>query len=153
MMKVKVVRACGERHKQYLGLNYRQITPERYIEKFERGFYFVIEKEETGQPFGWLRYGFFWDSEPFVNMLVGLFPVCRWAGSAAGTDFVRSPPSSMLLLLLFRLVSSVVCVAHRRKVSWKWIWSTIGDGMGERHAYRTARHSCDDKLSIGRAGL
>lgn len=51
----------------YLVANYKDITEATFNAKYANGEYMVIR--ENAKPFGWLRWGYFWDSLPFMNML------------------------------------------------------------------------------------
>ena len=51
----------------YLVKNDHHVTPETVKAKLERGEIIIIRDNE--QPIGWLRFGYFWDEIPFMNML------------------------------------------------------------------------------------
>lgn len=56
-----------EAERPYLEGNFRHISREMFERKLAAGEYLVIKQDET--PFGWLRWGYFWDEIPFMNML------------------------------------------------------------------------------------
>lgn len=51
----------------YLRTRYRHISAEMFERKFNAGEYMLIFHDDT--PIGWLRWGYFWDSIPFMHML------------------------------------------------------------------------------------
>jgi GNAT superfamily N-acetyltransferase len=52
----------------YLQENDRHIPAERLRHKIERGEVIIIKN--SVKPIGWLRFGFFWDLIPMMNMLM-----------------------------------------------------------------------------------
>jgi ribosomal protein S18 acetylase RimI-like enzyme len=52
---------------EYLVKNDHHVTPEVIKTKLNQGEIIIIH--DTTQPIGWLRYGYFWDEIPFMNML------------------------------------------------------------------------------------
>ncbi len=53
--------------KSYLSDLYRHISQTMFERKFSAGEYMIISDDE--KPFGWLRWGYFWDNTPMMNML------------------------------------------------------------------------------------
>lgn len=51
----------------YLETRYRHIGATTFAAKFDAYEYMVIRQGDD--PFGWLRWGYFWDTIPFMNML------------------------------------------------------------------------------------
>ncbi|GAB4515165.1 MAG: GNAT family N-acetyltransferase [Anaerolineae bacterium] len=66
-MSINTAVASTPEDRAYLETRYRHISAAMFARKFAVGEYMVIRREE--QPFGWLRWGYFWDSIPFMNML------------------------------------------------------------------------------------
>jgi ribosomal protein S18 acetylase RimI-like enzyme len=58
---------AGEEDYGYLAKHDRHVRPEMLREKIGRGEVIVLRNGEGRA--GWLRYGYFWDELPFVNML------------------------------------------------------------------------------------
>jgi len=58
---------ADDRDYDYLVKNDRHITPEMLRRKLQQNEIIVIR--DNGQPVGWLRYSYFWDEIPFMNML------------------------------------------------------------------------------------
>ncbi len=52
----------------FLKANDRHIPPELLIEKVQRKE--IILAKNAGKIIGWLRFGYFWDQYPFMNMLM-----------------------------------------------------------------------------------
>jgi ribosomal protein S18 acetylase RimI-like enzyme len=52
---------------EYLARNDTHLSAESLAKKVECGEVIVVRL--NGQPVGWLRYGYFWDLVPFMNML------------------------------------------------------------------------------------
>jgi len=59
--------ATQEKDYEYLVQNDWHIRPETTKQKIERCEVIVIR--DNSQPVGWLRYGYLWDTVPFMNML------------------------------------------------------------------------------------
>ncbi|MEM9952804.1 MAG: GNAT family N-acetyltransferase [Chloroflexota bacterium] len=53
--------------KSYLDERYRHISQRMYERKFQTGEYMVIANDDA--LIGWLRWGYFWDNTPMMNML------------------------------------------------------------------------------------
>lgn len=51
----------------YLAQNDRHITAAVLTQKIQEGLILVVHEAAT--PIGWLRYNYFWDSIPFMNLL------------------------------------------------------------------------------------
>lgn len=64
---VEIEFATQEKDYEYLAKNGRHIRPETTRQKIERCEIIVIR--DNSQPVGWLRFGYFWDTVPFMNML------------------------------------------------------------------------------------
>ena len=52
----------------YLRERDRHVLPALVAPKLEAGE-FLIVRNENSQPAGWLRFGYFWDNTPFLNMM------------------------------------------------------------------------------------
>jgi ribosomal protein S18 acetylase RimI-like enzyme len=76
----------------YLSQNDRHITPTVLKRKLEDGEIFVARQDTM--PIGWLRYGLFWDSIPFMNML---FVSETKRGMGVGTQLVSYWETQMRL--------------------------------------------------------
>ncbi|MBW7883533.1 MAG: GNAT family N-acetyltransferase [Caldilineaceae bacterium] len=61
------IRFAGEMDLTYLIANDRHVTPETVREKVMRGEIIVVS--DGRELLGWLRFGYFWDVIPFINML------------------------------------------------------------------------------------
>lgn len=52
----------------YLAANDRHLSPAMLAQKIARGEIAMLYAEEA-QPIGWLRFGYFWDELPFMNLV------------------------------------------------------------------------------------
>lgn len=66
-MSVKTGIANSDSERAYLQTRYRHISETMFQHKFDAGEYMLISHDDA--PLGWLRWGYFWDSIPFMNML------------------------------------------------------------------------------------
>ena len=66
-MQIQTAIATSDRDRAYLETRYRHIDAATFTRKFAAGEYMVIRHSDA--PFGWLRWGYFWDSLPFMNLL------------------------------------------------------------------------------------
>ncbi len=88
------------KHRQYLLANDRHISAEMLKRKIAQECVLIILQEDA--PVGWLRWGYFWDEIPFMNMLhiaeahrqrgLGRRLVSNWHGRMrkAGYDIVMT---------------------------------------------------------------
>lgn len=67
MTHMIIVKIATNSEKSYLNENYRHISQQMFERKFVAGEYMVIKEDD--KPFGWLRWGYFWDEIPMMNML------------------------------------------------------------------------------------
>jgi ribosomal protein S18 acetylase RimI-like enzyme len=83
-MDIEIAIATNAEYDQLADLD-RHVTPNVIAEKITRGEILVALTGVT--VIGWLRYGYFWDSIPFMNMLVVQEP---YRGRGIGTQLTTS---------------------------------------------------------------
>jgi GNAT superfamily N-acetyltransferase len=62
-----LITVAQENDRDYLASRFRHIRSSMFEIKFKAGEYLLIKQDN--RPFGWLRWGYFWDEIPFMNML------------------------------------------------------------------------------------
>lgn len=66
------IMAASARERLFLAQNDRNIRPEELNAAIAQGR--VLTAWENGAPIGWLRWNWFWDNTPFLNLLYVLVP-------------------------------------------------------------------------------
>lgn len=82
-MSVKI-RLAGENDLSVLSENDRHVSAETLKKKISDKNILIAEAD--GEFAGWLRFNFFWDEIPFMNML---FVIQRFRGKGIGAELVR----------------------------------------------------------------
>ncbi|MCM1328907.1 MAG: GNAT family N-acetyltransferase [Ruminococcus sp.] len=85
------IRIAEERDFEFLRRNDRHVTEEILKKKIADKNILIAEAD--GEPAGWLRYGFFWDEIPFMNML---FVLEKFRGKGVGRGLVKEWERLML---------------------------------------------------------
>lgn len=62
-----LITSVQENDRDYLASRFRHIRSSMFETKLRAGEYLLIKRDN--RPFGWLRWGYFWDEIPFMNML------------------------------------------------------------------------------------
>lgn len=85
-----MIRIAKETDLEFLLEHDRHISPYRLKHKINDGRIYICLKDNS--PIGWLRYGFFWDIIPIMNMLSVLE---TYRGQGIGTRLVSQWESDM----------------------------------------------------------
>ena len=88
-MDVDIAPATDADYAQLVGLDHHA-TPEIIEQKIAQGEILVARQGDV--VIGWLRYGYFWDTIPFMNMLVVQEP---YRGQGIGTRLVTAWEQAM----------------------------------------------------------
>lgn len=100
----------------------RHISREELINSIRLGRVYICE-EEDGRFAGWLRYGFFWDNTPFMNMLY-LLEGSR--GRGYGRAMTLRWEEDMRSLGYETVMTSTVCVECAQHFYYRLGYKTIG---------------------------
>ena len=79
-----IIRTAGPQDLPFLSRHDRHVALAELDNSLRRGRILIIEV--SGEPAGWLRWNFFWDNTPFMNLLY-LLEGCR--GQGLGRALVR----------------------------------------------------------------
>ena len=53
----------------YLAAHDGHVTPDTLMQKIARGEIIMLYDDAGARPIGWLRFGYFWDELPFMNLI------------------------------------------------------------------------------------
>jgi GNAT superfamily N-acetyltransferase len=100
------VRPAGPADLRFLSGHDEHVTPEELASVVARGRVLLLADETAAEPWGWLRWGLFWDAVPFMNLLyvveghrgrgLGRLLVTQWEARCrvAGHDLVLTSTMS-----------------------------------------------------------
>ncbi len=92
----------------------------------------IIIAEENGNFIGWLRYNYFWDNIPFINML---YVLDEYRGKGYGKRLVDYWEQSMKRLGFYTVLTSTQSNEYSQHFYGKLGYKTIGGFLPDNNSY------------------
>lgn len=112
------IRIAEPQDESWLARLERHVSPDRLRLLLEQGCVYVLEDE--GRPAGWLRYGYLWDTIPFLNLL---FVLEEYRGREYGTRLTARWEED------------------RRREGFRYVMVSTQAGEPSQHFYRRLRYT------------
>ena len=92
----------------------------------------ILIAETNGKTVGWLRYNYFWDNTPFMNML---FILSEYRGNQYGTNLISYWEEQMTRLGFHSVMTSTQANECAQHFYHKLGYNTIGGFLRENEPY------------------